>query len=389
MTTCGQQLQGIDAQENMGFAMLPVDVVLKVLNDFLDGIKDLSAMDIACSRSSRREFAAALCHNGLQFPYAGASIVRFSDKFGAYLKWTNARGICSQQLQLEWSTLEALFASLHDAQSDAACDKTMLPAVAEIILHKDKEFPSCKLFKSLLDMCPQLRSFQIGSISTTHDCVNIIVSALVAHPRLPLRSFGYHVKSSAQVDFTMLSVLNIVSTFHDTLEELSIRSVRIEANEFEAFCVCKQLRRLSCSASCASTDLIAQFLDKMPKLQNLAFSYFSCQDWTDDNIFEVSSKCFSNSRLQALSFSFISGQPTFISSCRAFASILKACPSLNTLRVDTIHYCNISSADRLGCRLTFKKPKGIKCTVEEVQCSIRACPFRYWRSTAHTVGGET
>lgn len=392
MTTRGQ-LEDIEAQGSIGFAMLPVDVVLLVISDFLDGsTKDLSAMDMACSRSSRREFAAALRHHTLHFPYAGASIVRFSDKFGAYLKWAKARGICSQQLRLEWSTLEAVFASFH-AQSDAAVDKPMLRAVTEMILHKDKEFPSCKLFTPLLDMCPQLRSFQIGFISTNYHCVNTIVSALVAHPRLPLRSFGYHVKSSAQVDFTLHSVRNIVSTFHRTLEELSIRSVRVEAKEFEAFCVCNQLRRLSCSASCASTDVIAQFLDNMPNLQNLAFSYFSGQDWTNDNIFDVAQKCFSRSRLRALSFisGSISGETTFISGCRAFASILQACPRLNTLRVNTIHYRNISSAERLGCRLIFKKPNSIECTVEEVQCSIRACPVPLLEihGAYYTVGGET
>eukprot|EP00981_Chlorochromonas_danica_P008506 scaffold2205_cov183-Ochromonas_danica.AAC.31 len=73
------------------FFSLPIEVVIKVLADFLGDHQTISSMDISCAPSKRPIFLRALKHPNLALRDEGPKI---RNNMNAYIGWLNSRTVC-------------------------------------------------------------------------------------------------------------------------------------------------------------------------------------------------------------------------------------------------------------------------------------------------------
>lgn len=335
-----------------GLAKLPMDLLVLILAEYLDGdCKDMSAMDIACAPSVREEFLGALSNDA--FRLIGLTLTE------ANVTWVRERGTRLLQLLMAWGPLPS-FEGL----------ELMLSTVRRLVLERYNHFDdevSESQFKQLLTMIPRLESIMLCRKQFMNTFP--VMEHIIAHrPVFALRSISF-VDLTVEHFYGRQCITDIATVFKSTLEQLKVPRFCLTNTELEALQLCKHLHVLACMLA-VEMDCLKSFLSNMPQLKDLEIhSFFSVL--TVEAFADVAD-CFRGLLfLTILEFSSLRGDEQL---SKVVAILLKACPNLSKLQIGETYYrVYKSKRDESKCCCTLAV--NAYTNPMFVQMMVEACPF--------------
>lgn len=372
-----------------------MDLMLAVMVDIMGcSHRDVAAMDIACAPSIRTCFLTALQQPSF---IIGDAIAHRNKKHAkCYVQWLNSRKVQIRKLLLPPFAVGLI----------AKANACVLRSVHEINLGEgtDQFTPSDGVaYAEVFGKCCSLRSLIAGDPESAYT-INEILEQLLVHPSIPLQFFScnhYNLKPN--------TVDKLVAAFHGTLHTLVMSNTSYRWAQLEAMQQCKKLEKLSIEACFRSAQVIADFLHALPALQDLTLTitdYVSHEGDAYEESFRLGdddlSVCLPE--LVGLRRLCLLGHDRLTDA--AFTAILKGCPGLQELKVNTLHYRALKIKDFVGCSLGCSSGGElgsftISTASTRLVAAIQTCPVPVlsldvgkmtltpatWRSIADLAGG--
>lgn len=359
-----------------GFSMMPMDLLLVVMTDFLHGdCEDICAMDIACAPSVREVFLTALACPGFH-----VRLPKSANEMSSLSAWVRLRHSQLHQLTVRWSQLRWLEPQFAEE----------LSSVLEVKLLKDAL--NCdRYLEPFFACCTHLQAIELVELSFypyPTSSINPALEALIARrPLVHLKSLlcsrrivvDYYESTVSQRN----CVCKIATAFYATLEEMDLQHYcSLTEREMRALLACTRLRTLAIRLAGLDRAVLQDLMSSLPALRHLTIrcdSYFTAQ--SDESVIKEIAQYFAE--LHSLVF----GYDESLCPAKVFAVLLSACPALAALNVPKISYKRIwDGVGCAGCRLS------IRCALEPDTANLlfAACPVPviglFFKGSPHLLG---